>query len=69
MDSEEQQRRIKLEYLCSKFGHCIFKKNDSLGISIFDTDSALRLYELCICNLYETIEKLNTRISQLEIPK
>ena len=66
---EEQQRIVKLEYLCTKFGYCVFKPNTVLGTKIFDTDSALRLYEMCICNLYETIEKLNARIERLEIIK
>jgi len=68
MDSEEQ-RREKLLYLSSKFGGSIYKENNSLGVRIFDTDSALRLYESCLFELYQMIEKLNARISQLEIPK
>ena len=68
MDTEEYRRTMLLT-LSSKFGISVFKTNEALGIKIFDTDSALRLYELCISDMYQMIEKLNARISLLEIIK
>ena len=73
--SEIEQRKNNLKYLLEgEHGYKIFVKNNNLNCEIYDRDNAMRLFEECLVDIYQQlekgdgklIEKLKTKIKTLE---
>ena len=61
MDERKENAKWLLE---GENGYSVYVKNERLGLEVFDSQNAMRLFEECLVDIYKQLEALKTGTNQ-----
>ena len=65
MEAEKRKENAKW-LLEGENGYSLYVKNERLGLEIFDSHNAMRLFEECLVDIYQQLENLKKGTNQKE---
>ena len=65
MDVEKRKENAKW-LLEGENGYSLYVKNERLGLEVFDSHNAMRLFEECLVDIYQQLENLKKGTHQQE---